>query len=71
MLLMFPWLAYIICYSWLPYLKDRLEMERMTVVALRTLRGELAGKYFPLLGMSPDVQKQMTEDHFLFRDDDP
>ena len=46
-------------------------MERMTVVALRTLRGELAGKYFPLLGMSPDVQKQMTEDHFLFRDDDP
>lgn len=52
-------------------LQDRIEMERMTVEALRSLRGELAGKYYPLLGMSPEVQKQMTEDHFLFRDDDP
>lgn len=51
--------------------EDRLEMERMTVEALRTLRGELAGKYYPLTGMTPAVQKQMTEDHFLFRDDDP
>ncbi|XP_045196942.1 arginine kinase-like isoform X1 [Mercenaria mercenaria] len=51
--------------------EDRLEMEKMTVDALRTLRGELAGKYYPLTGMTPAVQKQMTEDHFLFRDDDP
>lgn len=46
-------------------------MERITVEALRTLRGELAGQYYPLKGMTPEVQKQMTEDHFLFRDDDP
>jgi len=51
--------------------QDRIDMERITVDALRSLRGELAGKYFPLQGMTPEVQKQMTEDHFLFRDDDP
>jgi creatine kinase len=50
---------------------DLLEMEKITVAALRTLRGELAGKYYPLDGMTPSVQKQMIEDHFLFRDDDP
>lgn len=50
---------------------DLIEMEKMTVDALHSLRGELAGQYFPLQGMTPDVQKQMTEDHFLFRDDDP
>ena len=46
-------------------------MEKMTVDALKSLRGELRGTYHPLLGMTPDVQKQMIEDHFLFRDDDP
>lgn len=51
--------------------EDLIEMEKMTVDALRTLRGELAGKYYPLSGMAPDVQKQMIEDHFLFRNDDP
>ncbi|KAL4233034.1 hypothetical protein ACF0H5_007720 [Mactra antiquata] len=50
---------------------DRIEMEKITVDALRSLRGELAGKYYSLQGMTPEVQKQMTEDHFLFRDDDP
>ena len=43
----------------------------MTVDALKSLRGELRGTYYPLMGMSNEVQKQMTEDHFLFRDDDP
>lgn len=46
-------------------------MEKMTVDALKSLRGELRGTYYPLLGMTQEVQKQMTEDHFLFRDDDP
>lgn len=50
---------------------DLIEMEKMTVDALKSLRGELRGTYYPLLGMTPDVQKQMIEDHFLFRDDDP
>lgn len=50
---------------------DLLEMEKMTVDALRSLRGELAGRYYSLDGMTPEIQKQMTADHFLFRDDDP
>jgi len=51
--------------------QDLIDMEKMTVGALRSLRGELAGKYYPLEGMTAEVQKQMKEDHFLFRDDDP
>lgn len=51
--------------------EDLVAMEAMTVEALRTLRGDLAGKYYPMQGMTPEVQKQMIEDHFLFRDDDP
>jgi len=51
--------------------QDRLEMERLTVEALRTLRGDLAGKYIPLSNMTPAEEKQMIQDHFLFRNDDP
>ncbi|KAH3726728.1 arginine kinase-like isoform X2 [Dreissena polymorpha] len=51
--------------------QDRLEMERITVDALRTLRGDLAGKYFPLQGMTAAEEKQLVQDHFLFRNDDP
>jgi len=46
-------------------------MERLTVEALRTLRGDLAGKYIPLSNMTPAEEKQMIQDHFLFRNDDP
>lgn len=52
---------------------DLIEMEKITVDALKSLRGELRGTYYSLGpgGMSAAVQKQMTEDHFLFRNDDP
>ena len=46
-------------------------MEAKTVDALKTLRGELKGRYYPLEGMTKEVQDQMIADHFLFRDDDP
>ncbi|XP_071114815.1 arginine kinase-like [Haliotis cracherodii] len=47
-----------------------LKMEEDTKAAFEKFTGELAGKYFPLDGMSKQDQKQMTEDHFLFKDDD-
>jgi len=50
--------------------EDRVNMEKMTVDALNTLEGALKGTYYPLTGMTPAVQKQLTEDHFLFKDDD-
>lgn len=50
--------------------EDRVEMEKKTVEALNTLEGDLQGTYYPLLGMKPEVQKQLTEDHFLFNDSD-
>lgn len=45
-------------------------MEKMTVDALNTLSDELEGKYHPLLGMTAETQKQLTDDHFLFNDHD-
>lgn len=45
-------------------------MEKVSVEALKSLEGELAGSYYPLTTMTPDVQKQLTEDHFLFNDSD-
>ncbi|XP_076467181.1 arginine kinase Oct f 2-like [Babylonia areolata] len=50
--------------------EDRIEMEKKTVEALNTLEGDLNGTYYPLLGMSKEVQNQLTEDHFLFNDSD-
>ncbi|XP_071112334.1 taurocyamine kinase-like [Haliotis cracherodii] len=50
--------------------QERLKMEEDTKAAFEKFTGELAGKYFPLEGMSKEDQKQMTEDHFLFKDDD-
>jgi len=50
--------------------EQRVAMEEMTKKALNTLTDEHAGTYYPLLGMSPATQKQLTEDHFLFNDSD-
>jgi len=50
--------------------EQRVSMEEMTKKALNTLTDEHAGTYYPLLGMSKDTQKQLTEDHFLFNDSD-
>ncbi|KAK7089089.1 hypothetical protein V1264_024297 [Littorina saxatilis] len=50
--------------------EDRVNMEKITVAALSTLEGPLKGTYYPLTGMSKEVQKQLTDDHFLFNDSD-
>jgi len=50
--------------------EDRVDMEKKTVEALNTLEGELKGTYYPLTGMSADTEKQLIEDHFLFKNDD-
>lgn len=50
--------------------EDRENMEKITVAALNTLEGPLKGTYYPLTGMSKEVQKQLTDDHFLFNDSD-
>ena len=34
------------------------------------LEGGLAGTYYPLTGMSEEVQNQLIEDHFLFKEGD-
>ncbi|KAK3603321.1 hypothetical protein CHS0354_025927 [Potamilus streckersoni] len=50
--------------------EQRKQMEKDTLEALNTLEGELAGKYYSLETMTKDEQKQLIEDHFLFKDDD-
>lgn len=51
-------------------LQDLEAMEQKTVEALNGLEGELKGTYYPLTGMDKETQEQLTNDHFLFKDDD-
>ena len=41
-------------------------MEKV-VAACNTFEGDLAGKFYPLEGMSKEDQNQLIEDHFLFK----
>ena len=45
-------------------------VESSVVEGLNTLEGELEGNYYPLLGMSKDVQEDLIKDHFLFKEGD-
>lgn len=62
-------------FSFPPCLKneDRLKMEAKVkdVFAKMQSVAELKGNYCPLVGMDEDRRKQLVEDHFLFKDDDP
>jgi creatine kinase/arginine kinase len=49
---------------------QRLEIESNIVSGLNTLEGELEGAYYPLLGMSKEVQDTLIKDHFLFKEGD-
>jgi len=49
---------------------QRLEIEKNIVSGLNTLEGELEGAYYPLLGMSKEVQEALIKDHFLFKEGD-
>lgn len=50
--------------------EQRDEVEAKVSTVLNSFEGELAGNYYPLLGMSPEVQEQLIKDHFLFKDGD-
>lgn len=43
---------------------------RTVVEALSNLEGDLAGTFYPLEGMSPEVSKKLIDDHFLFKKGD-
>jgi len=46
---------------------ERREVEKIMVDALSGLSGDLSGKYYPLKSMTPDEEKQLIADHFLFQ----
>ena len=50
--------------------EQRDQVESSVVEGLRRLEGELAGEYYPLLGMSKEVQDALIKDHFLFKEGD-
>lgn len=50
--------------------EQRNAVEASVVEGLTTLEGELSGNYYPLLGMSTEVQNALIKDHFLFKEGD-
>jgi len=50
--------------------EQRDQVESSVVEGLKTLEGELAGEYYPLLGMPKEVQDALIKDHFLFKEGD-
>jgi creatine kinase/arginine kinase len=50
--------------------EQRNAVETSVVEGLKTLGGELEGNYYPLLGMSKEVQDTLIKDHFLFKEGD-
>jgi creatine kinase/arginine kinase len=50
--------------------EQRNAVEASVVEGLKTLKGELEGNYYSLLGMSKEVQDTLIKDHFLFKEGD-
>jgi len=46
------------------------EMEDKVSSTLNGLDGELKGTFYPLTGMAKEVQQQLIDDHFLFKEGD-
>merc|ERR1712048_215834 len=46
--------------------EQRLAVEKLMINAFAKLEGDLAGTYYPLLGMEEATRKQLVDDHFLF-----
>jgi len=46
--------------------EQRLGVEKLMISAFAKLEGELAGTYYPLLGMEESVRQKLVDDHFLF-----
>ena len=59
-------------YGLSPTLKkeERLELEKKVVGVLKSLEGDLAGEYYPLLGMDEATRQKLVDDHFLFKKGD-
>merc|ERR1711990_1184576 len=49
---------------------QRLEIMNKVVQACETFEGDLKGTFYPLEGMDPADQKQLIDDHFLFKEGD-
>jgi len=47
--------------------KQRDEIMQKVVDACNTFTGDLKGTFYPLEGMSKEVQDQLIADHFLFK----
>ena len=50
--------------------EQRLEVENLMKKAFGKMAGDLAGSYYPLLGMEEDVRQKLVDDHFLFMSGD-
>ena len=50
--------------------EQRDEVEKRVSDALKSFEGDLKGSYYPLKGMSKDIQEQLIKDHFLFKEGD-
>ncbi|XP_074031055.1 arginine kinase-like [Leptinotarsa decemlineata] len=46
------------------------EIESKMTNALSSLKGNLKGNYYPLTGMTKDIQQKLIDDHFLFKEGD-
>lgn len=46
------------------------EIECKVSSTLKGLSGELKGEFYPLTGMSKDIQHKLINDHFLFKEGD-
>ena len=45
---------------------QRLDVENLMKNAFKKLKADLAGTYFPLLGMAEADRQKLVDDHFLF-----
>ncbi|NEW60569.1 arginine kinase [Sulfurovum sp. bin170] len=50
--------------------EQRDHIESTIIEGLNSLDGELEGNYYPLLGMSREVQENLIKEHFLFKEGD-
>jgi len=50
--------------------RERKEVEKRSVEALKTLTGDLGGNYYPLYDMDEEVRAKLVADHFLFKQGD-
>ena len=46
--------------------EQRTQMEALMSNAFDNLKGDLAGRYYPLAGMNEKTRKKLVDDHFLF-----